>query len=368
MLDVVYYAFIVVVIIQAIFYIFFFGRFALLKPQNKAFKTVAVSVIICAKNEAENLKRFLPFVISQAYPRFEIVLVNDGSKDETLTIMKAFAHAHPNIQVVNSKANKTFNSSKKQALTLGIEASKHDYLLFTDADCQPVSKYWIANMCAQFTHEQQIILGYGKYIAIKNAFVNKLIRFETLMTAIQYFSYAQIGIPYMGVGRNIAYTKKMFLKANGFNSHLKIKSGDDDLFVNNIANSKNTAICFSKESFTTSVPKTTLKSWMRQKRRHISTAQYYKLEHKILLSVFYLSNLFFWIFAIVLFLNTYNWVVVLTLFLLRLGIQCSILNLASKKLDETHLLTWSPILDFFLIGAQLTIFINNLISKPNFWK
>tara|TARA_R110000868_G_scaffold147359_5_gene368812 strand:+ start:742 stop:1854 length:1113 start_codon:yes stop_codon:yes gene_type:complete len=366
--DFFFYAFIVVVIIQALFYLIIFQKFAFLKPKKKRKKNIPVSIIICAKNEAKNLQNFLPSLISQDYKDFEIVLINDASSDNTLEVMEGFSKKHEHIKIVDVKNNEAFWGNKKYAITLGIKTSKYDHLLFTDADCKPLSNLWIKEMTSHFTDEHSIVLGYSGYSKIKKSFLNKLIRFETLITAIQYLSFAKIGLTYMGVGRNLAYTKKTFFDANGFVNHMKLPSGDDDLFINQIASNENTAICFSKESFTESVPKTSFKSWIKQKRRHITTAKYYKLKHKLLLGLFYSTNLLFWILAILLFVTTYQWRYVIGIFIFRLVIQYAILSNSSKKLDEKDLLIWFPALEISLILLQLTIFINNLISKPNFWK
>jgi len=367
-LDVVFYAFTVVVFIQVIFYIFFFGKFAFLKPIKKRQNNIDISVIICSKNEAENLMHFLPSIISQDYPNFEIVLINDASHDDTLEVMEAFSAKHSNIKIVDVKNTEAFWGNKKYALTLGIKASKYDYLLFTDADCKPVSKYWIKEMSSHFDNEKSIVLGYGAYSKIKKSLLNKLIRFETLSTAIHYFSFANQGLPYMGVGRNLAYTKDEFFKANGFISHIKVRSGDDDLFINQIASKTNTAICFSNESFTESVPETIFKDWFNQKRRHISTAKYYKSKHKSLLALIYITNLLFWLFAFILLISLHYWPIVLAFFLIKIIFQYAIIGASAKKLNEKDLLFLIPFLEIFLIGFQLAIFINNLFSKPNHWK
>ncbi|WP_298536199.1 glycosyltransferase [uncultured Algibacter sp.] len=367
-LDVVFYTFVVVVVVQVVFYSVFFSRFAFSKPKKTVPKNYPVSVIICAKNEADNLKAFIPSIINQNYEEFEIVLINDSSSDNTLEVIKHYASLHKNIKVVDVKSIEAFWGNKKYALTLGIKASSHDYLLFTDADCKPLSKYWIKEMTAHFDENIGIVLGYGAYSKVKRSFLNKLIRFETLVTAINYFSFALSGFPYMGVGRNLAYTKKDFFKANGFISHIKVRSGDDDLFVNQVATPENTAISLSKKTFTESKPKTTFTAWFKQKRRHISTAKHYKPKHKVLLSLLYSSNLLFWLLAIILLIAAFSWKMVLCLFLFRLILQFFIFGASTKKLNEKDLLFFLPILEIFLIIAQLTIFINNLISKPNHWK
>ena len=367
-LDLLFYTFLVVVFIQVIFHILFFGKFAFLKETRKTQKKIAVSVIICAKNEAKNLSTFLPSVIAQDYPDFEIVLINDASHDETSEVMENFALKHNNIKVVNVENTETFWGNKKYALTLGIKASKSDFLLFTDADCKPVSKYWIKQMAAHFNNKKTIVLGYGAYAKINNSILNKLIRFETLISAVHYFSFAKMGMPYMGVGRNLAYRKDIFFNVKGFINHMNILSGDDDLFINQVATNKNTAICISKNSFTESVPETSFKNWFQQKRRHISTANHYKLKHKVLLTLIYVSNFFFWTLGLTLILFQWNWIIILSLLILRFIIQYIVIGRSAKKLNEKDLLLVLPFLDFFLMIIQLTIFINNLIAKPNYWK
>ncbi|WP_034062034.1 glycosyltransferase [Lacinutrix jangbogonensis] len=368
LLDIIFYSLVVVVCIQVLFYGVLFGRFAFKKAKNKPSKNLPISVIICAKNEAKNIKQFLPSILNQKYSKFEVVLINDASTDGTLEIMEVFAEKHNNIKVVNVKNNEAFWANKKYALTLGIKAAKYNHLLFTDADCKPISKNWVTEMSFNFTNEKTIVLGYGAYHKIKNSFLNKLIRYETLLTAIQYFSFAKSGMPFMGVGRNLAYYREEFYKTNGFINHIDVRSGDDDLFINEAANSKNTTICFTKESFTTSNPKTTFNSWFRQKRRHVSTANRYQFKHKVLLAIFYISQVLFWVLSILLLSFFYNWQFVICIVTFRLIIQYLTIGFSAKKLNEIDVLYVLPFLELFLIGFQLTIFITNLISKPKHWK
>jgi len=366
--DVFFYAFIVVTTIQVIYYTFIFGKFSVYKEQDETPKNIAISVLICAKNEAKNLKKYLPSILQQDYPNFEIVLINDGSTDKTLKVMESFKNDYNNVKIVDVKNVEAFWGNKKYALTLGIKASSNNFLLFTDADCQPVSNQWISEMSKHFSNSKSIVLGYGAYAKIKGSLLNKLIRFETLLTATQYFSYALMGQPYMAVGRNLAYRKELFFEASGYVNHIKIKSGDDDLFINQIANAENTSICVSKESFTLSAPKASFKEWISQKRRHISTARYYKFKHKVLLTLFYMSQLLFWVLAIILISTLKFWEIVIGLVLLRLLVQFINLGKASKKLNEVDLIPFFPILEVFLISVQLFIFMKNLIAKPRHWK
>ena len=368
MLEYLFIAFIAIFCIQFIYYIFIFGAFAFSKKQTITPTFQApVSVLICAKNEAKNLKKNIPFYLNQSYANYELVLINDCSRDKTLEIFEQFKQENPQkIKIVNVKENEQFWGSKKYALTLGIKAASHEHLLFTDADCKPVSEHWIQEMVQQFA-TKNIILGYGAYTTVKKSFLNKIIRFETLLTAIQYFSYAKIGLPYMGVGRNLAYTKSLFFSVNGFADHIKITSGDDDLFINQVATKQNTACCYSANSITLSKPKTTFKQWIHQKRRHIATANYYKPKHKILLGLFYCSQLLFWLLSFLLLLFLYQWIVVAALIFTRFVIQNLVIGFSAKKLNERKLVVLTPLLEIFLIFVQFYIFIKNSFSKPRYW-
>ena len=368
MLTTLLYLFIAVIAIQIFYYLFVFSKFAFAKSKPVSPKRIPISVIVCAKNEAENTKKFVPLLAEQDYPDFEIILIDDASSDDTLEIFEEFEKQYPNIRLVKVQNNEAFWGNKKFALTLGIKAAKKEYLLFTDADCYPTSKDWIKEMSSQFTMQKTIVLGYGAYNKIPKSFLNKIIRFETMLTAVQYFSWAKMGHPYMGVGRNLAYKKEEFFNVNGFIDHMKVRSGDDDLFINQAAKGKNTTICFSKDSFTYSEPKTSYKEWFVQKRRHVSTAGFYKSFDKMQLGFFFISQLLFVLLPIVLLAFQFQWIIVLSLIGFRYLFTWITLGFSAGKLKEKDVMYWFPIIEIFLIFTQLNVFFNNLFSKPVHWK
>jgi glycosyltransferase involved in cell wall biosynthesis len=360
--------FIAVVVIQFLYYVVFFGKFSFAKPQTSALKRVPISVIVCAKNEEENVTNFVPLLAEQNYPDYEIVLIDDASSDETLEVFEAFEKQYSNVKLVKVENNEAFWGNKKFALTLGIKAAKNEYLLFTDADCYPKTTEWIKEMSAQFTKEKTIVLGYGAYERIKGSFLNKIIRFETLLTATQYFSWAKLGKPYMGVGRNMAYKREEFFKTNGFIEHMKIRSGDDDLFINEASNSKNTTICYTPESFTFSKPKTTFKDWFTQKRRHVATAKHYKAFDRMQLAIFYCTQLLFIILPIILLAFQFQWIIVTSLIGFRYLFAWLSLGFSAGKLKEKDVMYWFPFIEIILIFTQLNVFVTNTFSKPVQWK
>lgn len=369
MLEYLLIAFLVITCIQAFFYFIFLIFFPKKSATNSSFQTdKPVSVLICAKNEEKNLERNLPYIAQQEYPNFELVLINDNSTDKTLEVMETFkTSSRIPVKIVNVLPTERFWGNKKYALTLGIKAASFEDLLFTDADCIPLSNQWISKMVSTENPSISIILGYGKYQKIKNSILNKLVRYETLATAVQYFSFANFGLPYMGVGRNLKYTKTAFFEAHGFMNHMHIKSGDDDLFINQIANRKNTSLQIDPESFTESIPKETWKSWILQKRRHISTSFFYKWKHKILLGFFHLSQVLFFVLGMMLLCFQYKTEIVFISIGFRYLLYFSCIVLSGNRLNEKDLIFFTPFLELFLLLSQIYIFILNLISKPNHW-
>ena len=365
-LSVLFYSFVVFTAIQLIYYFVFSSFLFEAKKDKKKNNVVPVSVIICAKNEAKNLQEFLPSILNQEYEDYEVILIDDASSDETADVMLSFKKQHSNIKIISVENIEAFWGNKKYALTLGIKGANNEHLLFTDADCKPVSKNWISEMANNFSQEKTIVLGYGKYKKEKSL-VNLFVRFETLLTAIQYFSYAKLGSPYMAVGRNLAYHRSEFFNVKGFINHMHIRSGDDDLFIQDAANKENTTFTISKKSFTESIAPTSFKEWFQQKRRHISTANHYKTQHKFFLGLFFVSKVLFYLLAIILFFF-YSWKIILPIFLSYYLVQFIVIGLSSKKLKEPTIAFLLPFLEIGLLIFQFSIFITNLSSKPKHWK
>lgn len=242
-----------------------------------------VSVIVCARNEEENLQDYLQTLLAQDYPKFEVIVVNDGSEDKTQEVLERYELVSSNLYVTFVPRDAHVISTKKLALTIGAKAAHYDYLLLTDADCRPESRQWIREMVNGFAprkgHETEIVLGYGAYFE-EDTLLNSLLNYDTLFNGMQYLGMAAAGHPYMGVGRNLAYRRSTFFEHSGFRGLLAERAGDDDLFVNKIATRHNTSIVCSRESLTWSVPKHTWQEWIHQKRRHLSVSPNYKAGSK----------------------------------------------------------------------------------------
>jgi poly-beta-1,6-N-acetyl-D-glucosamine synthase len=360
--------FLITFIVQIYYYLVIFSKLAFYKIKPQASFNKPVSVIICAKNESENLINNLPLIFNQTYSNFEVVVVNDCSWDDTKDILEAMQIKHSNLHVVTLTETDSFNGGKKLALTLGIKGAKHNHFLLTDADCKPSSQLWLQKMVNSFSQEKSIVLGVSSYEKA-NGLLNKIIRFDNFFVALQYLSFALRNNAYMGVGRNLAYTKDVFFKASGFKSHYHIPSGDDDLFVNQVSNATNTIICVDKDAHTTSKGKTSWTNYWRQKRRHFSTAKFYKTAHQMALSIYPISLLIFIVtFVGILFSPLFRFFAI-GIFIVRIIIQIIIFSRSTKYLRGNKDIIWlMPFGELFLLFLNPAVHFANKFSKQVKWK
>jgi glycosyltransferase involved in cell wall biosynthesis len=353
-------------LINLSYWIFIFSRFSYhikdeTKKGNQIYLNNAV-VLISARNEAQNLQLNLGSFIDQKPLGFELMIVDDHSTDSTFEFLEESGKSIPYLKVLRSENDE----GKKQALNFGIEKTDCEFIVLTDADCYAVSDKWLKLMVSGFNkNDTDIVLGYSPYVG--KGLLTGFIRFETFMTALQYFSYALAGIPYMGVGRNMSFRKSFFLKKNGFDKHLDIKSGSDDLFINETSNPKNISIQYDPDSFIYSYPNRTVFDFLRQKSRHISTSFRYKLIHRILLGFYSFSHIGFYLLLIFTVFKGY-----LNIALIFLLIRYLTLYLTSSgaflKLKEKDLLKYLPVHDFLMFIYYIVLSFFYYFYPKNKWK
>ena len=368
--NIFFWIFVFAILIQLFYAFFFFIRLSFHKSKKGTFNG-GVSVIICAKDESENLAKNLPSFLDQDYANFEVIVVNDQSIDGTKYLLRDFEKKYNNLKVVTIDDHIISRVGKKLALAIGIKTAQYDYVLLSDADCKTVSKNWISKMSSSF-NEKDIVLGISPYKK-KKGLLNILIRFDEFIVMIQYLSFTLAKIPYMGVGRNLGYKKSLFFSVKGFASHMHIPSGDDDLFIQEVATRDNITIQIDGEADIQSIPKESYRDWSFQKRRHISTSKYYNKLHKILLFLFPFSQVLFWISSIILFIfHSFSYpngiIFIYSFFLLRFLIYYFVYFNAMKKLRHFDLYLLFPLIEFSYLFVQLFFVLLKPSYKQNSWK
>ncbi|MEL7004551.1 MAG: glycosyltransferase [Bacteroidota bacterium] len=363
--ELLIYLFFFCLSVQAVYHFIFISGFQSYK-KPKVHSQKPVSVIICAHDEEENLKTLLPQLYCQEHAEFEVIVVEDRSNDGSYDFLLEESAKQPLLKMVKVRHKPEHISAKKFALTLGMKAAQYDTVLLTDADCVPNTNHWITNMTSCFEGETKIVLGFSNYKKLSGV-LNAFIRFETLWTAIKYFGFALSGRPYMGVGRNLAYKKSLFLENKGFSDHSGVVGGDDDLFVNRHATKKNTKVILEAEASTTSVPKTTWKSYYKQKLRHVSVGKHYRWNTKILLGLLSLSQILIWPLFIGLLVQNPELYVVLASFLIRTLLMYLTFIFACKKLGVRFEIWALLFLDILLAFYYTITGMSALLTKRVRW-
>lgn len=348
--------------VQIFYYFYFFLRIHRYRKVNPKQSLDPVSVIICAKNEADNLRKNLPKVLEQEYPEFQVVVVNDGSNDDTTAVLNELGEKYKYLYVTRIEHTHPYPHAKKLAQTIGIKAAIYDQLLFIDADCYPVSPNWIRCIQSNFLPKKEIVLGYGAYEK-KKGLTDKFIRMDTLWIAQQYFGFTLRGIPFMGVGRNLAYRRSLFFNNKGFANQLHLQSGDDDLFVNSTASKTNTAIEIDPDSITVSEPMLTMSNWLRQKRRHLTAGVHYRPLHRFLIALEIVSREYFFVSLIVLlsFWKFPGYLFILLLF--RWVMHLWIVKLTMRRMNEKGLLLFSLIYDLLMPAISGFLMLKTKLKK-----
>ena len=366
LLSIVFSFCIAVLAVQLIYLLIFTIAFAKEKRTSTTNITTGVSVIVCAHDEEENLRILVPILLSQNHPNYEVIIVDDRSNDGTYDFLLKTTSENPKLRMVTVRDLPKHTTGKKFALTMGIKAAKHDWVLLTDADCRP-GPNWIYGMSQQFVNDANIVLGFSAYEK-HPGLLNSFIRFETFLTAIQYVGFALLGRPYMGVGRNLAYRRKLFLDSKGFNDHLDILGGDDDLFVNQNAKGSTTGLALGKDVATHSIPKKTWIEYYHQKVRHLSVGRRYKIGDRLLLGMFMITWVL-WPFTIIsLPFLTMNAAVVGGMILLRWVCILVLFGMGSRSFGVPFEGWKVPFLDFIYAFYYLVAGPIALVTKRVRWK
>lgn len=343
--TILFFIFLLMGLLQLLFVLIIHGKFAFYPEEKKQqLNFPPLSILISARNESDNLFENLPFILEQDYPNFEVIVINHQSTDDSNTILHAYQRQYKNLRTIEVEKNRHLKPGKKLPLTIGIKGAKYEHMVFTDADCRPSSNLWLRCIAQNFSADKQIVLGYGPYVK-RNTFLNKIIRFDTTWIAISYFSMALKKMPYMGVGRNLAYTKSVFESVNGFKSHYSVASGDDDLFIQESATKENYAINIDKNAYCYSEAAETWEDWYLQKTRHFTTADYYDVIKKLMLGIYPFSLLVLMISFVILMFNSTFTLFTLSVFGFVLIVKWLIHGKCFKKLDEKSLVWYLPFYD-----------------------
>ncbi len=357
----------IIIFFQILYYIIVYGRVAFFKEHKlttdeKQNFCPSVSVVMCVKDDAYNLEKKLPIILEQEYPNFEVVVVNDASKDETEYMLRVLQEIYPNLNIVNLYNNVNGFLGKKYPLSLGIKSAKNDIILLTESDTMPLNYNWISTMVKGFKQKKDIVLGFTNFEQ-KSTFLNTLMQYENQTSAMNYLGNAMLNNPFMGQGRNMAYKREFFFETGGFISQYNISVGEDDLFVNKNANSKNTAVVLNRDSINLASPKEKREEWVIQKKKHFKSMSHFKLKDKIISTLMPFATLLIYVLVALSIVFKFPWEYAIMPLVLKYIFQIIVYYKSSKTLGTKQVAFLSPLLEVLFLFINTTIRFFTLFTK-----
>jgi len=347
--------------IQLLYLWVLFGRFAFSRKKYVSNSLPPATIVITAHNQISGLEENLLLYLGQDYPNFEVLVVNDNSDDGSGDLLKEYMQIYPRLHIVELTQSLNWFKGKKFPLSLGIKSANNDLVVITDAHCKPASHLWLQEMVSAYKPETEIVLGYSTYDIPSK--INIWLRFWNFFDALFYFAMAQWGMPFKGVGKNLSYRRKLFYKQKGFISHYTISVGDDELFINKAATSKNTSWRISKDSVMRSVKEITFGAWWKKEITRLMLREYFKTGHRFILSFNALTIIVFYVLFVVLLTLKAGWIMILSIFVLRLISQLIVYGYAQKRFGEKKLLLLTPFFEIFLMLIDIIIWVGLLFTK-----
>ena len=366
-LFIVFIGFLLSFVIQLIYYWFIFGKLAFYKPQDKLQFNQPVSVLYYFNNEIKYIEENLIHFLEQEYDDFEVIVINESPDEDTSILLESLQRQYPRLKVLNVIEHLNFFKGKNFPLSIGVKSALHEVIIVTEANCRPASPNWIHIIQGNFNKLTEIVLCYSTFLP-KKTFINKLKRYDNLVSSMICFSFSLVGQPFMGIGRNLAYRKTSFYKNKGLISIYTLDGGDDDLLVNNLGTKTNCRIEISHDSHILIKDDDEFLPWWRRKKKCLTTRKYYKKRHKILLGLFSASRFLFFLTFVVLMVYPYLLFFVVGLFLIRLLTQLIITQKCMSKLNEKELLVISPFYEIIMMFINVILKFSLIIAKKNKWK
>lgn len=348
--------------ILGIYHLGIFAGSVFAKPTENQAKRIPISVIVYAKNNVQELRNLLPVLLNQNYHQFELVLVNNASTDDTLYLIKEYALMYPNIRLVDVVNNEAFWGNKKYAVTLGIKASKYEYLVFVDANKKIHSYNWLVQLTSHFTLNKTVVIGTSFY-SRKKGFFNKFLRFDHTMQQMQSVAWSKSGAPYSLNLENMAVKKEEFYRVNGFINHMQKPLFMNEYLLNDVSTSKNTVLCEHPDAMTEVEPVLKRSDFRQLKKQQLQLLKNIKAGASFRIKLFNLTQFLFLIVTVCSFLTLEYWYVTLGLVMLRYALAWTLFAKTAKKYRYKDLIFLFPLFDLFYIFMQMQLFLGSLLTK-----
>ena len=247
-----------------------------------------LSVVIPTHNQAQDLQRHLPAILDQDYDDFEVIVVDMASTDETKDVLEHLELLYPNLRHSHTPATARDISLERLALTLGIRTARYEWVVITHPNCRPLTSQWLHTLSTQMKDGKDIIVGVAKYDEERQTWFDYKVGFFRLWHTLANLDHIREGHPAVRAdGCNLAVRKSLFLNKDAFSNHLNLLTGAEELLVNHLSNSHNTAVVTTKDAMVIEDHLPSKRLWKKQRvfymetRRHQQNASLYRAKQNL---------------------------------------------------------------------------------------
>ena len=323
----------------------------------------SVSVVMVAHNEAEALRKSLPYLLEQDYPNYEVVVVAYTSSDDTKFVLRVCHENYSHLKPVIFERDVNMFQGKKYPLSIGIKSASKDVILLTEPDCVPSDFGWIREMMTGFTRDADIVLGYSKIVPQKGL-LNLLQRYENVTFSCRYLSRALYGCPFTGTGRNLSFGRDFFFAKGGFISHYQFPEGADDLFVNRNATSKNTAVVLRPGAETVREAVADARQWRLDRRECMRSRRHYPVGQKMGLLFYPLMQLLFVLALVLLWTGGIMlWQILAGVLAVRIIWEMVCFYFLAKRFEMNRLWWAVPFFELYFLISNTFLWFTSLFGK-----
>ena len=342
-----------------------------------------VSVLVYSHNQAEALARNLPVLLNQNYPKYEVIVLDDNSRDNTQDVLTMMDQRSDILMHTKIDEKTRAMSHRKLAVLLGTKSAHYDLILMTHAECMPASTDWIGGLVSHFANPGvEVVLGPVVYER-RTGFLSSFCQFDLFQRLLLMFGIALSMKAYAGWGQNLAFRKSTFYanRSQGFQRHLKMQPGEDDLFVADVARYGNVAVDFRPQTVMTDQSKPLFINWSIDRLNRGFTSRLYPWIPVVVKHLDYLTRYLTVISGLILIVyalmrifsgggsHQYAWITVGAVFamlLIRIALIIFTHVRSAKALKQHPMVGWPVLCDLYTPFVDLWFRCKALIYRKRF--
>lgn len=349
--------------IHLIYQLFYIFRFNKIKKQTSDNKLQAISIVICSKNNAEDLKENLPYFLEQDYPNYEVIVVNDGCVDDTDIVIKALQNKYDHLRTTRIPLDERFSHNKKLAQTIGIKGAKNENIIFSNPNCKPASKLWLQNLAKNW--DKSVHIGYSNFENQKK-FGTNLLKNDILKRWTKAICFSSTGKTYYGNGNNMGYLKEDFFANKGFAKHSQFEAGYDHLMAYRLSKKSGSSTYISPESKVFLPTRNPFEIWANEQKYYYQSRKYISKKIKFLLDLDSTSHFFLYLSMVFCLIFTNLYLITALVFLTCIFIAGIRFKIISSNLKEENLFLSSYICGMIIPLWKVSYYFKSLIQRKRF--